>query len=347
MSRLEIAVIATRMATPLVMANSKSPKARQHVRPANDRGTGDAAVCVNAKSVRSLVPGPHECLCWNGTAESLLAALPSSCVFDLVVTSPPYNIRKEYESQAEFATYLEWQQTIIDLIVPRLRVGGSLCWQVGNYVVDNAIFPLDIELAPFFRNHGLILRNRIVWRFGHGLHARRRFSGRYEVVMWYTRTPSAGSPYTFNLDAVRVPSKYPGKRAFKGPRAGQLSGNPLGKNPEDVWDIPNVKSNHCEKTAHPCQFPVGLIERLVLALTNPGDLVFDPFAGVASSGVASAIHGRRFLGAETRQDYCKIGIERMTAALRGEAVYRPHDVPLYDHTKSPLSKRPPGGGPRP
>ena len=135
-----------------------------------------------------------------------------------------------------------------------------------------------------------------------------------------------------------MPAKYPGKRHFKGPNVGQLSGNPLGKNPEDVWSIPNVKSNHVEKTEHPCQFPVGLIERLVLSLTNPGDLVFDPFSGVASAGVASAIHGRRFWGCELMEKYATIGRDRMNEALAGRAVYRPHDTPLYDHTLSNLSK---------
>ena len=101
-----------------------------------------------------------------------------------------------------------------------------------------------------------------------------------------------------------------------------------------------MKSNHVEKTIHPCQFPVGLIERIVLALTNPGDLVFDPFAGVASAGVAAAIHGRRFWGCELDADYAEVGRERLQAALDGEAVYRPHDRPIYDHTQSPLSKAP-------
>jgi len=120
--------------------------------------------------------------------------------------------------------------------------------------------PLDIQFDPIFRKHGLSLRNRIIWHFGHGLHNKRRFSGRYEVILWYTKSDN----YVFNLDDVRIPSKYPGKRHFKGPKTGQLSGNPKGKNPEDVWDIPNVKSNHVEKTEHPCQFPVGLVERLIL-----------------------------------------------------------------------------------
>ena len=277
---------------------------------------------------------------WHGPAESFLETLPKEQLFDLVVTSPPYNIGKEYETRLELAKYLEWQADVLGLIVPRLKANASICWQVGNYVVNNEIFPLDIEMAPIFKSHGLRLRNRIVWKFGHGLHTKRRFSGRYEVVMWYTHTTDATQPYTFNLDAVRVPSKYPSKRHFKGPRAGQLSGNPLGKNPEDVWEIPNVKSNHCEKTSHPCQFPVGLIERLVLALTNPGDLVYDPFAGVSSAGVAAAIHGRRFWGSEIRGDYVSVGVKRLEDALAGKAVYRPHDVPLYDHRQSSLSRNP-------
>lgn len=192
--------------------------------------------------------------------------------------------------------YLKWQERIIDELIPRLKKGGSLCWQVGNYVDNNEIFPLDIEFAPIFKKYKLQLRNRIIWQFGHGLHTQRRFSGRYEVVLWYTKTDSTKNSYMFNLDAVRVPAKYPAKKHFKGPKVGQFSGNPLGKNPEDVWNIPNVKSNHVEKTEHPCQFPVGLIERLVLALTDPGALIFDPFAGVASAGVAAALHGRRFWG---------------------------------------------------
>ena len=154
--------------------------------------------------------------------------------------------------------------------------------------------------------------------------------------MWYTK----GDDYVFNLDPVRVPAKYPGKKHFKGPNAGQYSGNPLGKNPEDVWSIPNVKSNHVEKTGHPCQFPVGLIERLVLSMTDANALVFDPFSGVASSGVAAALHGRRFIGCEIMPAYAKMGLARLQEALDGKARYRPHDKPLYDHTKSNLSLTP-------
>lgn len=273
---------------------------------------------------------------FQGDAEDFLSSVPETPLFDLVVTSPPYNIGKSYEKKDTLEAYIAWQKRIIDLIAPRLKPEGSLCWQVGNFVDNGQIVPLDIEFAPIFKSHGLQMRNRIIWHFGHGLHTKRRFSGRYEVVLWYTKTDD----YYFDLDAVRVPSKYPGKKHFKGPKKGQVSGHPLGKNPEDVWNIPNVKSNHVEKTDHPCQFPVGLIERLILSMTRPGDLVFDPFAGVASAGVAAAIHGRRFWGCEIMEEYAQAGLDRLNAALAGGARYRPHDKPLYDHTQSSLSKMP-------
>jgi adenine-specific DNA-methyltransferase len=234
--------------------------------------------------------------------------------------------------------YMNWQSAVIRELVPRLKKTGSICWQVGNYVENGSIEPLDIILHPCFVSAELQLRNRIIWHFGHGLHCRRRFSGRYEVVLWYTKSDD----YYFNLDAVRVESKYPGKRSYKGPRAGELSSNPNGKNPEDVWSfeedvwsIPNVKGNHKEKTIHPCQFPVGLAERLVMSLSPSKGLVFDPFCGVGSAGVACVLHNRRFWGCEIVEQYARIAKNRID-----NPIYRPHDQPIYDHTKSSLSIRP-------
>jgi len=272
-------------------------------------------------------------LLWLGDVKKFISSLPETPFFDLVVTSPPYNINKEYEEKIPLNDYLQWQKEIITDIAKRTKSNGSICWQVGNFVENGHIIPLDIEMHPIFKELGFKLRNRIIWHFGHGLHTKRRFSGRYEVILWYTK----GDDYTFNLDNVRIPSKYPGKRHFKGPNKGKLSGHPDGKNPEDVWNIPNVKSNHIEKTEHPCQFPVGLIERLVLALTNENDLIFDPFSGVGSAGVASVIHKRRFWGCEISEKYTEIAAQRLKEAELGEARYRSHDQPIYDHTRSKLS----------
>lgn len=278
---------------------------------------------------------------WQGKVESFLAALErrdSPPIFDLVVTSPPYNIGKDYEERGPLDEYLEWQEDIIKRVHKFVKPTGSICWQVGNYVENGSILPLDIEIAPVFKGLKMKLRNRIIWRYGHGLHCQRRFSGRYEVVLWYTKSDE----YTFNLDPVRIPSKYPGKKHFQGPKKGEYSGNPKGKNPEDVWDIPNVKSNHVEKTDHPCQFPVGLIERLALSLTHDDDLIFDPFAGVASAGVAAVVTGRRFWGCEVDEDYSAAGLKRIDAALSGKARYRPHDREIMNPELSPLSRKPEG-----
>ena len=297
-------------------------------------------------SVITNLPRKHPTnMLWHGDAEHLLDQLSSGPLFDFIVSSPPYNIGKAYERKAEIYKYEDWQARVLEKLVSRLSPTGSLCWQVGNYVSDNEILPLDILFHPIMKSLGLKLRNRIIWTFGHGLHTKRRFSGRYEVVLWYTKSDD----YTFDLDAVRIPAKYPGKRSFRGPKHGMLSGNPRGKNPEDVWtfsddevddvwrNIPNVKSNHVEKTEHPCQFPVGLVERLVLALTKPGDLVFDPFAGVGSAGVAAFLHGRRFWGSEVDKTYINIARSRLEKTLAGEIAYRSHRTPIYDHTESRLA----------
>ena len=207
-----------------------------------------------------------------------------------------------------------------------LSPAGSICWQVGNFVDKGEIIPLDIALFPIFSELGLKLRNRIVWHFEHGLHCSNRFSGRYETVNWFTKSDQ----YKFNLDPVRVPQKYPGKKHFKGPKAGQLSGNPLGKNPGDVWTIPNVKSNHVEKTEHPCQFPVELVERFVLSMSDENDWVLDPFMGVGSSLVAAFRHGRKTVGAELVKKYVDIARDRLADESVGLLKTRPMNKPVYD-----------------
>src|SRR2546425_8551014 len=243
----------------------------------------------------------------------------------LIITSPPYNLGKVYEKATELKKYLEALNPIVDQLVRVLSSEGSICWQVGNYVEKSEIFPLDIFYYPFFKGHGLKLRNRIVWHFEHGLHATKRLSGRYEVLLWFTK----GDIYTFNLDRVRVPAKYPGKTHYKGEKYGLPSGNPLGKNPSDIWkivvsdwetalwDIPNVKANHPEKTIHPCQFPIELVERCVLAFTNSDDLVLDPFSGVGSALLAALRHGRRAMGIDKESAYISEAKRRIHQLWQG------------------------------
>jgi adenine-specific DNA-methyltransferase len=253
-----------------------------------------------------------------------MRGLPNESV-KLIVTSPPYNIGKDYEKKGPLDKYVESQAATIAEAVRLLHPQGSICWQVGNYVDNGEVIPLDILLYPLFANHSLQLRNRIVWTFGHGLHCQKRFSGRHETILWFTKTDD----YTFNLDPVRIPSKYPNKKHFKGPNKGLLSSNPNGKNPSDVWDIPNVKANHVEKEDHPCQFPIGLIERLVLSLTDQNDAVLDPYLGVGSSAVAALMHGRRAFGCDTEKRYIDIAWKRILGLRAGTLRTRPMNKPVY------------------
>lgn len=266
---------------------------------------------------------------YQGDCLELLKSIPDG-LLQLIVTSPPYNIGKEYERKLQLSQYIEQQALVIKECVRVLSPHGSICWQVGNYVDNGSIIPLDTVLYPIFIDLGLKMRNRIVWHFEHGLHCSKRFSGRYETIIWFTKS----SDYVFNLDTIRIPQKYPGKKHFKGPNAGKYSCNPLGKNPGDVWIIPNVKSNHVEKTIHPCQFPVELIERLVLSMSNEGDWIFDPFLGTGTTIVAALRHNRKCAGTETEKKYVDIAIQRIEQELQGTLKTRPMNRPVYDPIKA-------------
>lgn len=215
---------------------------------------------------------------------------------NLTLTSPPYNIGKEYETKMSFEEYIVWMKKVIKEVTRITKVNGSVVFQLGNFIDDGKVYPLDCALFPEFLSCGLIPRNRIIWTFGHGLHCKNRFSGRHETLLWFTKSDD----YTFNLDPVRVPQKYPNKKHYKGNKKGELSGNPLGKNPSDVWDIPNVKHNHPEKTEHPCQFPLELANRAILSMSDESDVIFDPFIGSGTTAVSSKINKRKYIGFELK-----------------------------------------------
>lgn len=262
---------------------------------------------------------------------------------DLIVTSPPYCMKKAYESpDDDIDTFRKCHEEIFAKIYRVLKPGGSICWQVGYHVSRACVIPLDFIVYEIFTRRSrklkypLVLRNRIVWTFGHGLNSERRFSGRHETILWFTK----GEVGTFNLDAVRIPQKYPGKRAYKGKNKGKLTGNPKGKNPSDVWDIPNVKANHVEKTDHPCQYPVAIPSRLIRALTDPEAVVLDPFMGSGSTGVAAILENRSFIGIEREPVYFKIAKKRLSDADEGVAQTRP-DVPVKEvDTRMSVAKLP-------
>jgi adenine-specific DNA-methyltransferase len=258
-------------------------------------------------------------LWFKGDCLKMLKRIPDNSV-QLVLTSPPYNIGKEYEQGNDLADYLIFQSRIIEECHRILKPSGSICWQVGNFVDNGEIVPLDILFYRIFQQHGMKLRNRIVWHFEHGVHAKHKFSGRYETINWYTKSDN----YLFNVDPIRVAQKQPTKKFYKGPRKGQLSCNPLGKNPGDVWKITNIKNGHPEKIqdGHPCQFPIELVERLMLSMTKANDIIVDPYGGVATTLVTALKHGRVCLSSEIDPKYHAVGKQRIKQFYSNKLPYK-------------------------
>jgi adenine-specific DNA-methyltransferase len=236
----------------------------------------------------------------NGDCFEFLKTVDSNSV-DLIVSSPPYNIGKEYEDRSCLKKYLANQEAVLKECFRVLKDTGSIFWQVGVYVDDHGgHVPLDIKFFEIFHSMGMSMRNRMVWLRPHGLHATKRFSCRYETILWFAKNPDN---YKFHLDPIKVPQKYQNKKAWKGDKKGQLTCDPIGKNPGDVWAFRNVKHNHEEQTIHPCQFPEDMIERIVLSTTDRGDVVLDPYMGTGTVAVVANRFERYYLGAELDKGY--------------------------------------------
>lgn len=218
-------------------------------------------------------------------------------------TSPPYNLGKAYgncpSADAMRYTYFHgWLMQVISEMARTLKPGGVICLNTGKTRDwQNQLMPMDVMIYEDLRKAGLTFQNRVMWPVTHGLTPKTRLADRYETVLIFSK----GDQITFNPNAARIPQKEPGKRAFKGPRRGQLSGHPLGAFPTDVWtDIPQVGHNHPDTKLgkHPAQFPVKLAKRAVLLYTLPGEVVCDVFCGSGSLMVAAKETCRSFTGCD-------------------------------------------------
>jgi adenine-specific DNA-methyltransferase len=225
---------------------------------------------------------------------------------DLTLTSPPYNIGKEYEQSMSIEEYIGWCSKWIRQIYEVTSTNGAFWLNLGYLEVPGkgSCVPIPYllwEKSPFY------LIQEVVWKYGAGVSAKRRLSPRNEKWLFYVKNPEH---YTFNLDDIRDPNvKYPDQK-----KNGKYRCNPLGKNPSDVWEFPKVTTGEDrsskERTGHPAQFPLAVVERVVRASSNAGDVVFDPFAGSCSAGIAAASLGRVFVGFEIKLEYCRLAVKR-------------------------------------
>ena len=277
---------------------------------------------------------------YRGDALDLLRAMPDGCA-QLVVTSPPYNLAKAYERgrRASFADYLDGQRRVIDECVRVLRPGGSICWQVGNHVTPDEIVPLDVVLYPALQatRRPACCAIASSGTSSTGCTAR---SASPAATRCCSGSPGAPSRASTSIP-IRVPQKYPGKRAWKGTRAGEYTGHPLGKNPGDVLDLPEREGEPRREDRPPLPVPhrAGRA-RACSRRTDPGDLVLDPYVGVGTTACAAVLHGRRAAGAEIVPQYVAIARERIAMAAAGTLATRPTDAPVHrPDPRSALARR--------
>jgi adenine-specific DNA-methyltransferase len=246
------------------------------------------------------------CLIYNMDSLEGMRRIPKTSI-ELTVTSPPYNIGKEYEHSLSIDEYLVWCQKWVSEIYRVTRLYGAFWLNLGYLSLEKRAKAIPIpyllwDKIPFY------LVQEIVWNYGAGVAGRKFFSPRNEKFLWYVKNENQ---YTFNLDAVRDPNvKYPYQK-----KNGKIKVNPIGKNPSDVWQFPKVTSGRDraskERTAHPAQFPEAVIERIIKVSSNPGDVILDPFMGSGTVAVVALNLQRPVIGFELREDYCRIIAERI------------------------------------
>lgn len=232
-------------------------------------------------------------------------------LINTTITSPPYNIGKEYEKPLELNDYLNWCEEWIKEIYRITSDNGTFWLNLGYLEVKEKGLAVPIPYLLWDRTPFYFIQE-VVWNYSAGVACRKRFSPRNEKLLWYVKDIK---DYTFNLDDVRDPDvKYPNQM-----KNGRLRCNPLGKNPSDVWQIAKVTSGRnrssVERTPHPAQFPITLVERMLKASSNPGDVILDPFMGSGSTAECALRNGRYVIGFELDSKYIGYAEERITNYL--------------------------------
>jgi adenine-specific DNA-methyltransferase len=242
-------------------------------------------------------------------------------ICSLTVTSPPYNIGKEYEEPLPLEEYLTWSEQWMKQVYRITRPNGAFWLNVGYVEMPGRAKALPLPYLLWDRSPFYLLQE-VVWNYGAGVAARRSLSPRNEKLLWYVKDPG---DYTFNLDSIRDPEvKYPHQK-----KNGKLRCNTIGKNPSDVWQIAKVTSGKDraspERTPHPAQFPLDLVNRIVLGFSNPGEVVLDPFVGSGTVAMSCLEQGRRVIGIEIEPGYCEL------AACRIEKFLADKQSRLFDY----------------
>jgi site-specific DNA-methyltransferase (adenine-specific) len=242
----------------------------------------------------------------HGDGVSHLSSLPAGSV-DLAFVDPPYNIGKVFgdvkDKWPTDAAYVAWCQTWIDMLVEKMSPTGAVYMMTSTQAMPY----LDVYLRD-----KLSVLSRIIWHYdSSGVQAKRYYGSLYEPILYAVVDPKA---YTFNAEDILVEAKTGAERRLIDYRKAEPTEYASTKVPGNVWTIPRVRYRMHEYEEHPTQKPEALLERIILASSNPGDLVIDPFAGTFTASAVAQRLGRRSIGVEANEDYVGIGLRRLGLA---------------------------------
>lgn len=235
--------------------------------------------------------------------DALDDAIPDNSV-DLIFADPPYNIGKDFNGRKDKweteEIYLAWCYGWLDLCIKKLKPTGSL------YVMAST------QAMPFFDIHlrkKIHIMSRIIWHYdSSGVQAKKHFGSLYEPILFCVMDKEN---YTFNAQDILVEAKTGAQRKLMDYRKAVPTIYNSQKVPGNVWYIPRVRYRMDEYENHPTQKPVALLERIISASSNPGDLVLDPFSGTFTTSFVAQQLGRRSIGIEIEEEYIKIGLRRL------------------------------------
>lgn len=226
-------------------------------------------------------------------------------------TSPPYNIERDYkgyEDKLERGDYLDFIGKILSECMRVLVPGGALFWQTG-YTSEGREYmtPLDHLTFSLFRERGFRLKDRIIWRYWGGMAFKSKFTNKHETILWWVKPGRGAEKARFDVFPVREATKFHDSR-----------NNLFGRNPGNVWEVDRVAFGSNDQTSHIAVFPEEISDRIVLATTNEGDLVLDPFSGSGTVCKVAKARGRHFVGFEISPRYFGESINRISLQAKGE-----------------------------
>ncbi len=245
---------------------------------------------------------------------ALKTSIPDESI-DLIFADPPYNIGKDFNGRKDKwdseKDYLDWCYQWLDLCIKKLKPHGSF------YVMTST------QAMPFFDIYlrdKLSILSRIVWHYdSSGVQAKRYYGSMYEPILYCVKDKDN---YTFNAQDVLVEAKTGAKRKLIDYRKSIPTVYNSEKVPGNVWIMPRVRYRMDEYENHPTQKPVSLLERIILASSNPNDTVLDPFSGTFTTSFVAKNLGRNSIGIEIEEEYVKIGLRRLqiTSSYNGETL---------------------------